>query len=217
MKECGILEITSVSIHDFLCDTFHKDLSKILISDSLLVESLTIDGKNLDGEKQVISFLDLKKFKNLRYLEIANTLISCSVLSILADSPYLETVIFRNCAFSKQVKSMNMLTSIKSLKIMDCDGFHLSFISGLSQIERIYLKGMRLSSFRKFEGMDLISLDISYCSLKSTIGIENFKTDHLIVNENQFQLLQKCKSLFFSKIVVMADFNEGYYIKELVH
>lgn len=217
MKECGNLEVKTVSINEFLYNTFHKDLSELLISDLLLVEALTIDGKSLEGKRQVISFQDLKNFKNLKYLEIANTLINNSILSILADMPYLENLIFRNCTFSKQVKNMNQLVRIRSLKIIDCNGFDLHFISALSQIQRIYLAGMKLNSFRKFRNMDLESLDVSYCSLRTLTGMKDFHTNHLIVNENQYQLIKKSKISVSFRLIVMADFREGYYIKKWVH
>ena len=60
------MEILTQSIKDYLIDRFDKSINEIGYSDILEVESLTIDGKDENNERQSVSFSDLKLFKNLK-------------------------------------------------------------------------------------------------------------------------------------------------------
>ena len=79
------MEIVTKSIQLFLKEVIKKAPSKIGYSDLLKIESITIDGKDENGNKQLIVFSELKMLKNLRYLEIRNVLITDYIIKILED------------------------------------------------------------------------------------------------------------------------------------
>lgn len=217
MKECGSLEIVTGSIKSFLLDVFDKDIQDILISDLLLVETLTIDGYDLDGNKQIISFQDLKNFKNLKYLEVANTFINSSVINILSHLLYLENIVFRNCSFSKKIKNMNKLYALRSLRIINCLDFDPLFISEIKTIKRLYLAGLSINDFTVFHQLDLDSLDISYSKVQSVSGIGKVNIKNLVISHIQYKRFCDDLDRLSFKIMIMADFEEGYYIEKWLH
>ncbi len=217
MKECGSLQIVTESIRTFLSDVFQKNVNEILISDLLLVESLTINGKDFDGKKSVISFQDLRNFKNLKYLEVVNTYINSSVINIFSGLPYLENLIFKDCSFSKKIKNMGKLTQIKTLRIVDCQFFNPFFLEDLVFIKKIYLSGVILDDFQAFQHLDLDFLDVSCCFFKTVFGIDDLKVKCLIVGNSQYSRFRKKFSSLKIKIIVMADYREGYYIKKWIN
>ena len=97
------MEILTGSIQQFLVDVFSKNIEKVGYSDLLLVESLTIDGKSSDGKRQFICFDELKLFKNLKYLELRNMVISNYMIDILKEITYLQNIVFMNCTFRKSI------------------------------------------------------------------------------------------------------------------
>lgn len=198
-------------------DVFDKGIQEILISDLLLVETLTIDGYDLDGNKQNISFQDLKNFKNLKYLEIANTFINSSVINILSHLLYLENIVFRNCSFSKKIKNMNKLRALRSVRIIECIDFDPLFISEMRSVKRLYLAGVSLYDFTVFQHLDLDSLDISYSQVKNINSIRQADVKNLIISHIQYEQFYADLDNLSFKIIVMADFEEGYYIEKWLH
>lgn len=213
MKECDILQIVTDSVRTFIVDIFDKKIDDILISDLLLVETLTIDGKDFEGNRLVVSFQDLNFFKNLKYLEIVNCLINSSVINILSKMGYLENIIFRNCSFGKVNISINKL-KINCLKIIDCRGFNGLLIKDLSNVKRMYLAGVKLENFNCFENIELESLDISYSFLRNIDGINNLKTNYLVIGHSQYNKFKDKIELLKCKVMVMADYRDGYYIEK---
>ena len=88
------MKLLTESINKYLKEVFQKD--EFLIADYLLIEYLTVDGKDYEGNKQKVSFKDLQNFKNLKYLEIADVVINDNLIDVLSDLDYLENVVFRN-------------------------------------------------------------------------------------------------------------------------
>lgn len=215
LKECDSLEIVTDSIKSFLEDTFDKDVKDILISELLSVEALTIDGKDLNGNKILVAFQDIKNFKNLRYLEIANTGINSSVINILSSMIYLESVVFRECYFSKKIKNIKKIAYINSLRVINCSDFD-TFISELSGVKRFYLAGSEFNDLSCFNGYELESLDISSSVVHNFCGVENLCTNNLIISHSQYQQFSdKIDNLTF-RVMIMADFHEGYYIEKWI-
>ncbi len=212
VKECGNLQIITDSIKDFLVDAFSKKIDDILISDLLLVESLTIDGKDFDGKRQIISFQDLKQFKNLKYLEICNTLVTNNSINIISQIVCLENIIFRNCTFSKNVENLNKLTNIKSIKIYKCKKFNISYINKIINIKRIYLSNILISDIKQFSSLNLISLDVSNCIVENFDGVNNLNIKNLVISKRQYfdykNYFMKCNF----KIMILSDI--GYYIEK---
>ena len=62
-----------------------------------------MSGKDFNNERQLVTFNEVKLFKNLRYLELRNILISNYMVDILSEVPLLENIVFRNCTFYKKV------------------------------------------------------------------------------------------------------------------
>lgn len=210
------LEIKTESIQKFLCDIFKKNINDILISDLLLVESLTVDGEDFDGRKLNIYFQEIKEFKNLKYLEISNTLINNNIINILSKLSYLENVVFRNCTISKQIKDMNKLTNITNLRIDNCYNFDLSFIKNLSNIKRLSLSGIKKIDFSVFK-YQLYSLDISKCFLNDFENIDIINVNTLIISKREYELLINKNLKYNYHIIVMADPSDGYYIEKWIN
>ncbi len=210
------LEIKTESIQKFLCDIFKKNINDILISDLLLVESLTVDGEDFDGRKLNIYFQEIKEFKNLKYLEISNTLINNNIINILSKLSYLENVVFRNCTFSKQIKDMDKLTNITNLRIDNCYNFDLSFIKNLSNIKRLSLSGIKKIDFSVVK-YQLYSLDISKCFLNDFENIDIINVNTLIISKREYELLINKNLKYNYQIIVMADPSDGYYIEKWIN
>lgn len=212
MKECGKLQITTTSIITFLEEAFKKDPTNLSLSESLLVESLTLNGKDYNGKKQTISFQDLKEFQNLKYLEVANTLLTSSAINILAKITYLEKLILRNCTFSTRLNDIDKLTNIKSIKIYNCKGFNPSYLATLINIKRIFLSKIEINDISIFYELNLHSLDVSSSIIRNWKDTQKLQTKNLIINENQYlenkEEIEKCKF----KIMIIA--TDGYYIKK---
>lgn len=212
MKECGKLQITTTSIITFLEEAFKKDPTNLSLSESLLVESLTLNGKDYNGKKQTISFQDLKEFQNLKYLEVANTLLTSSAINILSKITYLEKLILRNCTFSTRLNDIDKLTNIKSIKIYNCKGFNPSYLATLINIKRIFLSKIEINDISIFYELNLHSLDVSSSIIRNWKDTQKLQTKNLIINENQYlenkEEIEKCKF----KIMIIA--TDGYYIKK---
>lgn len=215
MKECGILQIITNSIKRFLEDSFVKKIDDILISDLLLVESLTINGRNYDGERETISFQDLNNFKNLKYLEVANTLITNSAINIFAHCNYLEKIIFRNCTFSKQITSLEALTNIKGISIYKCKKFNISFIKDILNIKRVFISGVSIPNVETFIGISLCSLDISGAIVTNFNHLEELSLNNLIISDEQYSSNKEKILECNYKIMIMA--SDGYYIKKWIN
>ncbi len=215
MKECDILQIITSSIRRFLEDSFVKKIDNILISELLLVESLTINGRNYDGEREVISFQDLKYFKNLKYLEVSNTLITKSAINIFSQCNYLEKIIFRNCTFSKQITSLEVLTNIRGINIYKCKKFDISFIKDLINVKRVFISGVSIANLKLFMGTRLYSLDISGAIVSSFESVEELSLNNLVISDEQYsnnkEIILECNY----KVIVMA--SDGYYIKKWIN
>lgn len=71
--------------------------------------------------------------------------------------------------------------------------------------------------FTVFQHLDLDSLDISYSQVKNINSIRQADVKNLIISHIQYE--QFCADLdnLSFKIIVMADFEEGYYIEKWLH
>lgn len=215
MKECDILQIITNSIKKFLEGVFFKEIDNILISDLLLVESLTINGRNYNGERETISFQDLKNFKNLKYLEVSNTLITNSAINIFAQCNYLEKIIFRNCTFSKQVTSLKVMKNIRAINIYKCKKFNVSFIKDLINIKRVFISGVTISNLEVFMGIRLYSLDISDAIVSNFDYVEELSLNNLIISDEQYSSNKEKILECNYKVMVMA--SDGYYIEKWIN
>ena len=128
------MEILTGSIQQFLVDAFSKNIEKVGYSDLLLVESLTIDGKSSDGKRQFICFDELKLFKNLKYLELRNMVISNYMIDILKEITYLQNIVFMNCTFRKSIITLNVLQSVNLIRVESCKNFRLDYINNINYI-----------------------------------------------------------------------------------
>ncbi|MCI8547921.1 MAG: hypothetical protein HFJ38_03420 [Bacilli bacterium] len=214
-KECDILQITTVSIKNFVQDIFKKEPQNLLISEQLLIESLSISGKDFNNNKQEICFQDLKEFQNLKYLEVANTLLTSSAISILSKITYLENLFIRNCTFSSRLNNIDKLTNIKSIRIYNCKGFNPSYLSTLKNLKRICLSKIEIKDINIFSELTLNSLDVSSSSIENWIGIDKLNINTLIINKKQYikneKEITKCKF----KIIIIA--TDGYYIEKWIN
>ncbi len=87
--------IKTESIKNLLEELFQKQCNDIKISDILLIHSLNVDSLDFDNNKIMVVFDEIKRFRNLRYLEICNINITDDVINTLLSLPYLESIIFR--------------------------------------------------------------------------------------------------------------------------
>ncbi len=202
------------SINKYVSELFEKNEEDILYSDLLLVEFLTIDGLDDTLKKQKIYFDDLKQFKNLKYLEIANTDINNKIIDLLSELNYLENIVFRDCSFSKQLKNMDNLKNIKCIRIVNCDNFQINYLSKLDNLERLYISDISLTNLNKINSLNLEALDISDCDLETDKGIDKINTNYLVVSSEQYKNFNKKIDELNMRIMVMADPSNGYYIEK---
>ncbi len=207
------MKLLTESINKYLKEVFQKD--EFLIADYLLIEYLTVDGKDYEGNKQKVSFKDLQNFKNLKYLEIADVVINDNLIDVLSDLDYLENVVFRNCKFD--INNMNKLKNIKSLRIINCKNFDLSYIVKLNNLERLYISDLTFQNLKKLSKLQLESLDISGCSINKILGINELNTNYLVISSNQFDKFKENILDLDIRVMVMADPSYGYYIEKWIN
>lgn len=203
------MEIVTKSIKKYLKEVIKKSPSKIGYSDLLKVESITIDGKDENGNKQIIVFSELKMLKNLRYLEIRNVLITDYIIKILEDMDYLENIIFKNCTFRKSITTMNNLKPLKQIRIQNCKNFNLKYIDKI-KLNTLILKELTINNFQSINKRIEI-LDISDANILSDKGIDKLKIKELVISHNDYMKYKNNIDRQLFKVVVMA--SNGYYIE----
>lgn len=204
------MEILTESIKDYLVEKFDKDISEIGYADILHIESLTIDGKDEFNEKSPVSFNDIKLFKNLKYLEIRNTLITTNLISILEDMPYLENLILRNCTIRKSVTTMNNLRKILQLRINNCKNFRFELINELNLLN-LTIENMQIQGFNNLKNNHINSLDISMAKLKNGNGLKKINIDKLVIKRKEYNKYRKILDNAKYNLIIMAD--KGFYIE----
>jgi len=204
------MEILTESIKDYLVEKFDKGISEIGYADILHIESLTIDGKDEFNEKSPISFNDIKLFKNLKYLEIRNTLITTNLISILEDMPYLENLILRNCTIRKSVTTMNNLKKILQLRINNCKNFNFELINELNLLN-LTIENMQVQGFNNLKNNHINSLDISMAKLKNANGLKKINIDKLVIKRKEYNKYKKILDNTKYDLIIMAD--KGFYIE----
>ncbi|MBP3840495.1 MAG: hypothetical protein IK997_00045 [Bacilli bacterium] len=204
------MEILTKSIKDYLVEKFDKDISEIGYADILHIDSLTIDGKDEFNEKSPVSFNDIKIFKNLKYLEIRNTLITTSLISLLEDMPYLENLILRNCTIRKSVTTMNNLKKILQLRVNNCKNFSFELINELN-LCNLTIENMQVQGFNYLKNNHINSLDISMAKLKNGNGLKKINIDQLVIKRKEYNKYKKILNNAKYSIIIMAD--KGYYIE----
>ncbi len=203
------MEIVTKSIKLYLKEVIKKSASKIGYSDLLKVEGITIDGKNDNGEKQLVSFGEVKLLKNLRYLEIRNILITDYIIKILEDMDYLENIIFKNCTFRKTITTMNGLKPLRQIRIENCKNFNLKYINKV-KIKSLTLKDLNISNIGNINNSVEI-LDVSGSTITTNKNIDKLKISKIIVSHNDHIKYKRDFDKVKYEVVVMAD--EGYYIE----
>lgn len=210
------MEVVTSSIKEFLHSAFRKDPKDLLISDALLVEFITLDGKDYEGHTVDTSFNDLKPFKNLKYLEISNCIINAASINIISSFNRLDSVVFRNCVFSKNLKSFNKLKNIKCLRIINPKNFNLNFISKLNNLKRIYISHSYIPSLKPIKDLSLDAFDIS----DTKLGHDTFKylnTKYLVVSGDEFNKYKDSLLKLNCKIMIMGDPAYGYFIEKWIN
>ncbi len=203
------MEIVTRSIKLYLKEVIKKSPSKIGYSDLLKVESITIDGKDENGEKQLVSFGEIKLLKNLRYLEIRNIMITDYIIKMLEDMDYLENIIFKNCTFRKTITTMNNLKPLKQIRIENCKNFNLKYIDKII-LNTLSIKNFKLSSLRSIsKSIDV--LDISDCTILTNKNLDKLNIKKLVISHKDYMKYKKDLEKVKYDVVVMA--NEGYYIE----
>lgn len=203
------MEIVTKSINLFLKEVIKKSPSKIGYSDLLKVESITIDGKDENGNKQIIVFSELKMLKNLRYLEIRNVLITDYIIKILEDMNYLENIIFKNCTFRKTITTMNNLKPLKQIRVENCKNFNLKYIDRIS-LNTLTLKNITINNLQNIN-KSIEVLNISDANIVSDRGIDKLKINKLIISHDDYMKYKKNIDRQSFEVVVMA--SKGYYIE----
>lgn len=208
------MKIFTESINKYLEETFKKESKDLLITDVLSILFISVNGLDDDNKKLKIDYKDLELFKNLRYLEIADANITNKTIDILSELDYLENVVFRNCTFNRQVKNLDKLKNIKSIRILNCKNFDISFLKELNNLERLYISDKTLDNLSNFNTLKLEALDISECNLKNDLGLDKVKTNYLVLSREQYDEFKENILNLNMRIMVMADPRNGYYIEK---
>ena len=203
------MEIVTKSIKIYLKEVIKKSPSKIGYSDLLKVESITIDGKDDNGNRQLVSFGEIKLLKNLRYLEIRNIMITDYIIKMLEDMTYLENIIFKNCTFRKTITTMNNLKPLKQMRIENCKNFSLKYIDKIN-LHTLCLKDLKISNFKNIS-TDVEVLDISKSIISTIKGSDRLSINKIIISHEDYIKYRKYFDKLSYEVVVMA--SNGYYIE----
>ena len=203
------MEIVTKSIKLYLKEVVKKTPSKIGYSDLLKVESITIDGKDENGNKQLVSFSELRLLKNLRYLEIRNIMITDYIIKILEDMDYLENIIFKNCTFRKTITTMNNLKPLKQIRIENCKNFNLKYIDKVN-LNSLTLKDLNINNLRNISN-NIEILDVSDSNINTNKNIDKLKINKIIISHRDYMKYRNDFEKVKYEVVVMA--SKGYYIE----
>lgn len=208
------MEILTSPIQQFLVDAFSKNIEKVGYSDLLLVESLTIDGKSSDGKRQFISFDELKLFKNLKYLELRNMVISNYMIDILKEITYLQNIVFMNCTFRKSIVTLNVLQSVNLIRVESCKNFRLDYINNIN-INYLTIAGSYIKTLLPLRGSHINVLDISREDFGDLINLDELDLQKIVIGHDAYL---KYKDFFMkSKIQVIVMANDGFYIEKFAY
>ena len=197
------MEILTSSIQQFLVDAFSKNIEKVGYSDLLLVESLTIDGKSSDGKRQFISFDELKLFKNLKYLELRNMVISNYMIDILKEITYLQSIV-----------TLNVLQSVNLIRVESCKNFRLDYINNIN-INYLTIAGSYIKTLLPLRGSHINVLDISREDFGDLINLDELDLQKIVIGHDAYL---KYKDFFMkSKIQVIVMANDGFYIEKFAY
>lgn len=202
--------IKTESIKNLLEDTFKKRCENIKISDILLVQNLTIDSLDYDNNKIPVFLDEIKKFKNLRYLEMCNIFIDNDLINILLFLPYIENVIFRNCVFSDELSVIDSSIKLKRIMIDSCRGFKFIYISNIVTLKSITVKDSNFSSFNGLRRIPLSYLEIIGNCFISRFNISYLNVDKLMFSSNIYNKYKEKFKDCSSRLIIYSD--DGFYI-----
>ena len=208
------MKIFTESISKYLEETFKKDSKDLLITDVLSILFISVNGEDDNNKKLRIDYKDLLLFKNLKYLEIADAVITNRTIDILSELDYLENIVFRNCTFNRQVKNLDKLKNIKSIRILNCKNFDVTYLKELDNLERLYISDKTLDNLSHFNTLKLEALDISECNLKNDLGLDKVHTNYLVLSGEQYNKFKEKILNLNMRIMIMADPSYGYYIEK---
>ena len=208
------MKIFTESINKYLEETFKKDSKDLLITDVLSILFISVNGEDDNNKKLRIDYKDLLLFKNLKYLEIADAVITNRTIDILSELDYLENIVFRNCTFNRQVKNLDKLKNIKSIRILNCKNFDVTYLKELDNLERLYISDKTLDNLSHFNTLKLEALDISECNLKNDLGLDKVHTNYLVLSGEQYNKFKEKILNLNMRIMIMADPSYGYYIEK---
>ena len=208
------MKIFTESISKYLEETFKKDSKDLLITDVLSILFISVNGLDDNNKKLKIDYKDLELFKNLKYLEIADANITNKTIDILSELEYLENVVFRNCTFNRQVKNLDKLKNIKSIRVLNCKNFDITYLKELDNLERLYISDKTLDNLNNFNTLKLEALDISECNLKNDLGLDKVHTNYLVLSGEQYNKFKEKILNLNMRIMIMADPSNGYYIEK---
>lgn len=207
------MEILTKSIQSFLVDAFDKDIEQIGYGDLLLVEGLTINGKDYNQQRQLVSFNEIKLFKNLKYLELCNVVISNYMITILSEMSYLENIIFRNCTFRKSIVTLNNLKPLKQIRIEHCKNFRLEYINNLV-VDYLTISKCPIKNFSSLKNTKLCVLDISRAMVDNLYYLNDLDIRKLIISHDVYKSYSDMLTGLNIDLVVMA--RDGFYIESVI-
>lgn len=207
------MSIRTESIKMFLEDTFKKKVDDIKISDMLSVQSITIDALDMDNNKSIVQFDEIKNFKNTHYLELCNLYIDDSIFNTLSYLPYIESIVFRNCVFSSSL-SVIKNKKIRKITVDSCEKFKFIYFSNISSLSCITIKNTSFTSFNGLRRMHLKYLEIIGDCLISRFNVSYLNADNFVLSRKIYRKYSDILNQFNSNILIYSD--EGFYIEEQI-
>lgn len=137
------------------------------------VDELYLNPVGINNVYTKIDFNILKYFPKLKKLEISNSDIDLSTISILAKLYDLDYLMFNNCHISS-IKGFYQV-KIKSLGFNNCIVDDIENIGFMKSLNAIKLINMKLDSISFLESLPhLVEVDLSYSKLKETSTLYTF-------------------------------------------
>lgn len=157
-------------------------------NDLIQIEDITLDGRKINGDINIVHFNELDYFPNLKKIELKNLDISEQYTQKLED---IEEIAFKNCKVEslekiKNIKKISInnstilnpnqiekLENLIELEIINVKMEDFEFIRNLKNLQVLKIKNVRGFLLNKIK----FSLPIKYLSLE---GISEINEDYLI-------------------------------------
>lgn len=162
--------------------------------DLKLIDSITLKGKNINGDINIVDLNVIDYFPNLKKIEFQDLKISSQYMKKLYK---VEEISFKQC----QVEDINYLQDIKKLSVNNSKITNLEQIENLENLENLEFINIRLEDFnilKKLKSLNTLKLknmiDFSLDNIDFPLPIKYFSIED-IDNLDEIRLIKNYSKL----------------------